>query len=108
MPPAPKSNPPPRRKTPSRFLFKRHRYAGHRGSGAPDFARDEFRKGQHDDCGIHRSPLHARYRSAAPGTIHDALTRFAGGRGDCPSPPMRSPSEPNQDGMTPMVADTAR
>ena len=59
-------------------------------------------------CGIDRPSSHACYRSAALGTIQDALTRFAGGRGDCPSPPMRSPSEPNQDGMTPMVADTAR
>jgi len=32
--------------------------------------------------------------------IQDALTKFAGGRGDCPSPPIRSPSEPNQDGVT--------
>src|SRR5215467_6156133 len=105
MPPAPKSNPPPRRKTPSLRL---PRYAGHRGSGALDFARDEFRNRKHYDRSIDRSLSYDRYRSAPPGTIQDALTRSAGGRGDCPSPPMRSPNEPNQDGMTPMVADTAR
>src|SRR5215813_95959 len=105
MPPAPKSNPPPR---PNLFSPRRPPYAWRRGSGALDFARDEFRNRKHDDRSIDRSPSYDRYRSAPPGTIQDALTRSAGGRGDCPSPPMRSPNEPNQDGMTPMVADTAR
>ena len=107
MPPAPKSDP-PRRKTPSRFR------SGALGTqGIAEAARwisqeINFATVSMTTAVSNRSPSHAGYRSAALGTIQDALSRFAGGRGDCPSPPMRSPSEPNQDGMTPMVADTAR